>query len=70
MRIFEYIKKLIGKKSNESSKRFISLIITFLIVYSTLRYTNKDNIILVLGELLSFILVLMGVTVWESIKNK
>ena len=57
-------------KSNESSKRFVALSITLLVIYSTIRYTNHDNVELILGELLSFILVLMGVTVWERIKKQ
>jgi hypothetical protein len=70
MKFFGYIKKLINRKSNESSKRFIALSITCLVVFTTIYYTSRDNIVLVLAELLSFILVLMGVTVWENIKNK
>ena len=70
MKFFAYIKKLIERRSNESSKRFIALFISILVVYSTIRYTTRDNIVLILGELLGFILVLMGVAVWESIKRK
>lgn len=70
MKPFGYIKKLIDKKSNESSKRFIALSITFLVIFTTLYYTSKENIVLVLGELLTFILVLLGVTVWENLKDK
>lgn len=70
MSVLSYIKKLIEKKANESSKRFIALTITVLVIYATLRFTTTDNIVLILGELLSFILVLMGVAVWENTKNK
>ncbi len=70
MKFLAYIKKLIERRSNESSKRFIALFISILVVYSTIRYTTRDNIVLILGELLGFILVLMGVAVWESIKRK
>ena len=70
MKLLLFIKKLINMKSNESSKRFVALSITLLVIYSTIRYTNHDNVELILGELLSFILVLMGVTVWERIKKQ
>ena len=70
MKFLLYLKKLIERRSNESSKRFIALFISILVVYSTIRYTTRDNIVLILGELLGFILVLMGVAVWESIKRK
>jgi len=70
VRLFRYIKRLIEKQSNESSKRFIALSVTCLVIYASVRYTNKDNIVLILGELLGFILVLMGVAVWENIKTK
>lgn len=70
MKFFSYLKRLIEKHTNESSKRFIALTVTLLVIYATLRYTTSENIVLVLGELLSFILVLMGVAVWENIKSK
>ena len=70
MKFLAYIKKLIERRSNESSKRFIALSVTLLVFYATVRYTTRDNIVMILGELLGFILVLMGVAVWESIKRK
>ncbi len=70
MKIINYIKKLIEKQSNESSKRFIALSITLLIFYATLRFANEKNIVIILSELIGFILVLMGVSVWENIKRK
>lgn len=70
MKLINYIKRLINNKTNESSKRFIALLITLIVVYISIIFTNQENIILVLAELLSFILVLMGVAVWENIKRK
>lgn len=70
MKVFNYIKKLINNKSSESSKRFVSLSVTLLVYYVTIRYANKDNIVLILGELLTFILVLFGVASWETIKKR
>lgn len=70
MKFINYIKRLINNKTNESSKRFIALLITLIVVYISIIFTNQENIILVLAELLSFILVLMGVAVWENIKRK
>lgn len=70
MKLIRYIKKLIEKHSNESSKRFIALVVTCLVIYATIRYTTAENIVLVLVELLSFILVLLGVASWENLKSK
>ena len=70
MKAIIYIKKLINRRSNESSKRFMALFTMGLITYATLRYTNSENLVLVLAELLGFVLVLMGVAVWENIKRK
>tara|TARA_R110001632_G_scaffold76073_1_gene172715 strand:- start:13880 stop:14089 length:210 start_codon:yes stop_codon:yes gene_type:complete len=69
MKIFEYLKKLIEKKSDQSSKRFIALIISCLIIYITIIYATEQNVVLILIELISFVLVLMGVAVWENIKK-
>ena len=70
MKAFNYIKKLINNKSSESSKRFVALSVTILVYYVAIRYANKDNIVLILGELLTFILVLFGVASWETIKKR
>ena len=69
MKAWQYIRKLIGKNTNESSKRFIALFTVLLVAYATLRYTTIDNLEIVLGELLSFILVLFGEAVWESTRK-
>lgn len=70
MKVFAYIKKLISNKSNESSKRFVALSITILVYYGTIRFANSQNIVLILGELLTFILVIFGVASWETIKKR
>lgn len=70
MKLFQFVKKLINMKSNESSKRFVALSITGLVIYATINFTNEENVELIVAELLSFILVLMGVTVWETIKKQ
>ena len=69
MRVWQYIRKLISKNTNESSKRFIALFTVLLVAYATLRYTTIDNLEVVLGELLTFILVLCGEAVWESTRK-
>ena len=69
MKVWQYIKKLISKNTSESSKRFIALFTILLVAYVTLRYTTIDNLEIVLGELLSFILVLYGEAVWESTRK-
>jgi len=69
MKVWQYIRKLISKNTNESSKRFIALFTILLVAYATLRYTTIDNLEVVLGELLTFILVLCGEAVWESTRK-
>ena len=69
MKVWQYIRKLISRNTNESSKRFIALFTVLLVTYATLRYTTRDNLEIVLGELLSFILVLCGEAVWESTRK-
>lgn len=69
MKIITYIKKLINRRSNESSKRFVALSCMLLVTYAVLRFTSEDNVVLVIAELLGFILVLFGVAVWENIKR-
>lgn len=69
MNFFVYIRKLINKNNNESSKVFIALSVTILVFYVTIRFANKDNAEVILGELLSFILVLTGVSIWEKTKK-
>ena len=69
MNFFVYIRKLINKNNNESSKVFIALSITILVFYVTIRFANEGNAEVILGELLSFILVLTGVSIWEKTKK-
>lgn len=64
-----FLKNLIKSQASESSKRFIALMTLILIYYVVLRFTNAENLELVLGELISFILVLTGQSVWEKIKK-
>ena len=67
----EYLKKLIKKDSQESTKRFLAILCFFLLVdYIVIRYTNSKNYEIVLGELLTFILVLLGVASWQSVQIK
>ena len=69
--IFTYLRKLTEGKAKESSKRFMALFTMVLVSYVVIRYTNEKNCELILGELLSFILVLSGVATWQNLqKNK
>lgn len=70
MKFFRYIRKLINDKTSESIKSFIALSVTLLVFYITIRFTNSENIEFILGELLSFILVLIGVASWETVKKQ
>lgn len=69
--IFAYFRKLTESESRESSKRFLAVYVTLALVsYVVIAYTNDKNCEFILGELLSFVLVLMGVAVWQSVKNR
>lgn len=69
-RFIDYCRKLTEKRSAESSKRFMALMTMILVYYIVIRFTTAENIEIVLVELLSFILVLCGVAVWENISRK
>tara|TARA_R110001632_G_scaffold62542_1_gene150149 strand:+ start:822 stop:1040 length:219 start_codon:yes stop_codon:yes gene_type:complete len=70
MRFFRYIGRLINSETNESSKRLIALAVTVLSIYVAVRYTDRQNVEVILVEILSFILVLSGVSVWEKVKKR
>lgn len=66
-RIWEYIKKLTQANSNESSKRFLAMYVTLvLITFLVIMYTNKTNVELIIGELITFVLSLVTVGAWEK----
>lgn len=65
-----YFRQLTLSDSKESSKRFMALFTMALAAYVVLRFTNTKNCEMILGELLSFILVLMGVAVWQNVRGK
>jgi hypothetical protein len=67
--MIKYIKKLILSNSKESSKRFIAIYSMLLVSFVVFVYTNKDNNVLVLGTLCSFVLTLVGVSAWHSVKS-
>ena len=54
-KILEYLEKLTQADTNESSKRFVFIyLVLFLITYIVVRFTNKDNVELILAELIGF----------------
>jgi hypothetical protein len=68
--LIEYFRKLTLGGNQESSKRFIALFIAiFLITYIVLRFTNADNVEIILGELIAFVLTLLGIASYETIKG-
>jgi len=68
-RFLAYLKKLIKKDTQESTKRFLAILcFFFLVAYIVFKFTNSENYEIVLGELLSFILVLLGVASWQSVQ--
>lgn len=68
-KISKYLKSLINADTKESSKRFIALFTMLLSTYVVVAFTNKSNAVQVLGELLLFVLVLLGLAVWQSRKS-
>jgi hypothetical protein len=70
-KIVNYIKSIINADTKESSKRFIALSTMLLVSYVVVRFTNVHNIEFILGELLFFVCVLMGIASYENVnKNK
>lgn len=65
--LFNWFSRLIKSDSSESSKRFLAVYSGLILVtYLVFRFSNSENIELILGEILSFVLVLAGVAVWEK----
>ena len=59
--IAEFLSKLIQSDTPESSKRFIALIMTTLIAFVVIGFTNHENMLLVLGELIFFVSTLVWI---------
>ena len=68
-KLIEFLRKLTLGGSRESSKRFIALFAMMLVTYIVCRFTNADNIELILAELLTFIATLLGIATYESVKG-
>ena len=68
--ILKYIKSLISSDSKESSKRFIMLLITLLIVGVVIAFTTVSNLPTILITLCGFVLALAGVTSWQHNKKQ
>lgn len=69
MKFLKYLKQLILSDSKESSKRFIALFTAISLVGLAFIYTNTSNIVTVLSILTTYVLALIGVTVYDKIKN-
>ncbi len=65
----EYLRKLTLGGNQESSKRFIALFTMLLVTYIVLRFTDADNVTIILGELIAFVLTLLGIASYETIKG-
>jgi Flp pilus assembly protein TadB len=69
-KLIEYFRRLTLGGNKESSKRFIALYIgVILITYVVLRYTDSTNVEIILGELIAFVLTLLGIASYETIKG-
>ena len=70
-KVVKYLKALIDSNSKESSKRFLALYtMLFLVTFAVLKYTNSNNLVMVLAQLLSFVIAVLGVATWQKIKGK
>jgi hypothetical protein len=69
-RIVNYIKSIINAETKESSKRFVALSTMLLVSYITIRFTDSSNIEFILGELLFFVCVLLGIATYENVNKK
>lgn len=68
--LIEYFRRLTLGGNKESSKRFIALYIgVILITYVVLRFADSNNIEIILGELIAFVLTLLGIASYETIKG-
>jgi hypothetical protein len=69
-KLIEYFRNLTLGGNAESSKRFIALYIgVFLITFVVLKYTNVSNVEMILGELIMFVLTLLGLATYETVKG-
>lgn len=68
-RLVGFMEKLIQSDSRESSKRAIALFITLLIGVIVIMYTNSQNILLVLGELIAFVTALLYIATNGKLPN-
>ena len=69
VKLIEYLRKLTLGGNRESSKRFIALFAMTIVTYIVCRFTNADNVELILAELLTFITTLLGIAAYESVKG-
>lgn len=68
--IWGFLLKLIQSESNESSKRFLAVYGTLILMsWIVFVYTNESNAEYVLAELIGFVLVLCGVASWERVNR-
>lgn len=68
-KLTDYFYKLTLGGGKESSKRFIALFTCLLVSYVVLRFTNDKNLEMVLGELIFFVLSLLGLASYENHKG-
>tara|TARA_R110000772_G_scaffold51709_3_gene118589 strand:+ start:1230 stop:1493 length:264 start_codon:yes stop_codon:yes gene_type:complete len=69
-RIISFFRRLTEGDSKESSKRFMALFAMILASYVVIRFANEKNSEFILAELLSFILMISGVSSWQNIRQK
>jgi hypothetical protein len=67
--MIKYLKQLIANNTKESSKRFIAVFTAVGLVALAFIYTNSSNIVTVLTILTTYVLALIGVTVYDKLKN-
>jgi len=69
--MLKYLKKIINSESPESSKRFIAIWTMILVTISVgTALVMSNDYITVISILLTFVLSILGIASWQSVKNK
>jgi len=68
--LLEYFRRLTLGGNKESSKRFLAVYIGFpLATYVVVRFTTVENMEMVLAQLLTFVISLLGIASYENHKS-
>lgn len=70
-RIIQFFASLVRSGSQESSKRFLALYSGIILIsYLVFTFSSSENVEYILGEIIFFVLVLVGAAVYQATKNR